>query len=97
MKLKIFLAAALALGAAGPATAQPRGTDKAPFGCDAYAGAVCHFQIFYQRGDRHVVLPAGMRVTVPELRIGRDSYCVRQNKRPAHDCARKTVNASYNN
>src|SRR5437588_6253837 len=49
----------------------PRGTDKAPFGCDARPPDVCHFKIFYPRGSRGVVLPAGMKATIPDVKIGR--------------------------
>jgi hypothetical protein len=72
-------------------------SDKAPFGCVARAPNVCHFQIFYARGGRAVVLTAGMKATVPDVRVGSDGYCVEINKRPAHKCARKTINATYNN
>ena len=84
------------LGTPGSAVAQ-RGTDMAPFGCDASAPNVCHFQIYYPRGGRGVVLPAGMKSTVPDIKIGRDSYCVGINRAPAHKCARKIINATYNN
>jgi hypothetical protein len=91
---------ALALASAAPAAAAPAppaGTGKAPFGCDARAPAVCHFRIFYQRGSRDVVLPSGMKQAIPEVRIGTDGYCVEVNKKPAPKCARKTINAKYNN
>ena len=84
------------LGTPGSAVAQ-RGTDKAPFGCDARAPDVCHFHIFYPRGGRGVVLRAGLKVTIPDVKIGRDSYCVGINRAPPHKCARKIINATYNN
>jgi hypothetical protein len=78
-------------------TPQAAAADKAPFGCDVRAPSVCHFQIFYQRGGRAVVLAAGMKTTVPEVKVGSDGYCVAINKPPSHKCARKTINATYNN
>ena len=84
------------LGRPGP-TAAERGADKAPFGCDARTPNICHFKIFYPRGSRGVVLPSGMKATVPEINIGRDSYCVAINRAPPHKCERKTINATYNN
>lgn len=87
----------MALPAAATASA-PAKTAKAPFGCDARTGQVCHFQIFYQGGrGRVVVLPAGMKESIPELTIGKDSYCVGMNRRPSHKCKRKVINATYNN
>jgi hypothetical protein len=79
-----------------PAPAAPA-TDKAPFGCDARAPNVCHFQIFYARGGRAMILAAGTKTTVPDVKIGSDGYCVALNKAPAFKCARKTINAAYNN
>lgn len=107
-RLMFVLGAALALASATPAVAQTKqtpaspasaapGTDKAPFGCDARAPNVCYFHVFYPRASRVIVLAAGMKVTVPEVKIGRDSYCMALNKRPAHKCERKTINATYNN
>jgi hypothetical protein len=102
MKHRILVLAAL-LAVCVPASAPAQtpaiasmGTDKAPFGCDARAPNVCHFQIFYPRGGRLVVLPAGMKATIPEVKIGRDGYCVALNKRPSLKCARKTINATNN-
>jgi hypothetical protein len=80
-----------------PVAVEPAASDKASFGCDARAPNVCHFQIFYARGGRAVVLTAGMKATVPDIRVGSDGYCVEINKRPAHKCARKTINVTYNN
>jgi len=105
----LFLAAMLAVAAAAPALAQTKqnpaspaiaapGTDKAPFGCEARAPNVCHFHIFYPRGGRAVVLPAGMKETVPGVKIDRDHYCVALNKGPPlKKCERKTIKATYNN
>jgi len=67
MKRAFFVAAnILALcGAASaqvpkaPAISAPAPTAPVPFGCDARAPNVCHFRIFYTRGDRIVILPAG--------------------------------------
>ena len=82
--------------AAVPAAVPASGTDKALFGCEARKPSACHFQIFYARGGRAIVLPAGVKVTVPDIKVGQDGYCVAVNKKPAHKCARKTINATYN-
>lgn len=103
-----LLGAALAFAAAAPALAQTKqnpaspaaaasGTDKASFGCDARTPNACHFHVFYPRASRVIVLAAGMKATVPEVKIGRDSYCMALKKRPAHKCERKIINATYNN
>jgi hypothetical protein len=66
-----------------------------PFGCEARAPNVCHFRIFYTRGDRIVILPAGMKeMKVPVVAGG--GYCMALGKAPAYKCARKVVNAKYN-
>jgi len=101
----LFLIAALTVGSApfvsasaAPAASPRSAATKAPFGCEARTGQICHFQIFYQGGrGRLVVLPAGMKESIPDVRIGSDSYCVGLNRRPAYDkCARKVINANYN-
>ncbi len=89
----LVVGAALALGSIGTATA----AEVTRFGCDARAPNVCYFRIFYSpRGDRIVILPAGMKTRVPGLAIGRDQYCVRLGQAPAYKCARKAINAKYN-
>jgi hypothetical protein len=76
--------------AAAPAPMTP-----APFGCDARTPNVCYFRIFYTRGDRIVILPAGMtEKNVPVLAGG--SYCMTLNKSPVFNCVRKVINAQYN-
>jgi hypothetical protein len=76
-------------------TAAPAATARVPFGCDARAPNVCHFRIFYTRGDRIVILPAGMKEKrVPAIVGGH--YCMTLGKSPAYKCARKVVNAQYN-
>ena len=76
-----------------PAAAAP--TARAPFGCDARAPNVCHFRIFYARGDRIVMLAAGMKEKkVPVIEGG--DYCMTLNKSPAYKCKRKTINDKYN-
>lgn len=100
----LVLIAALTIGSApfaasaAPAASAKSAATKAPFGCEARAGQVCYFQIFYQGGrGRVVVLPSGMKESIPEVRIGSDSYCVGLDRRPAYDkCARKVINATYN-
>jgi hypothetical protein len=71
-------------------------TAKAPFGCEARKPGICYFRVYYARGSREVVLPAGMKQAIPEVRIGSDSYCMAVNAKPAPKCTRKTINASYN-
>jgi hypothetical protein len=71
---------------------------KAPFGCDARAGQTCYFLIFYQGGrGRVIILPAGMKESIPEVVVGRDSYCVGLSRTPSYKCTRKVINATYNN
>ena len=93
MKRAFFvLAAALVVCGVNPATAA-----DAPFGCDARAPNVCHFRIFYTRGDRIVILPAGMKNKIPAVTIGRDQYCVSLGKTPDFfKCTRKLINNRYN-
>ena len=70
-------------------------TIKVPFGCDARAPNVCHFRIFYRRGDRIVILPAGMKEKKVPVIAGGD-YCMTLNKSPAYKCTRKVINDKYN-
>jgi hypothetical protein len=93
MKHSILLAvAALAVCGISPAAAAP-----APFGCDARAGQICYFKIYYAPNRTRIVqLLAGMKVTIPDVVIGRDHYCVRVGKPPVYKCPQKTINASYN-
>lgn len=71
---------------------------SARFGCEARAPKVCHFHIFYQRGGRDVVLPAGVKQAIPDVRIGKDTYCVAVDQKPRRGkCDRKIINATYNN
>jgi len=76
--------------AAAPAPMTP-----APFGCDARAPNVCYFRIFYTRGDRIVILPAGMTEKKVPVKMGGD-YCMTLNKSPVYKCARKVINDKYN-
>ena len=92
MKPFILAAVALTIGSVSPAVAA-----DAPFGCDARAPSICYFRIFYPRGTRDVVLPAGMKVKIPEVEIGRSRYCVQVDTRPPAKCVRKTINETYNN
>ena len=68
---------------------------RVPFGCDARAPNVCHFRIFYERGDRIVILAAGMKEKKVPVKNGGD-YCMSLNKSPVYKCARKAVNGQYN-
>jgi hypothetical protein len=78
-----------------PTAAAPATTARAPFGCDARAPNVCHFRIFYTRGDRIVILPAGMKEKKVPVIAGGD-YCMTLNKHPVHKCTRKVINDKYN-
>ena len=92
MKRAFFvLTAALAVCGINPAMAA-----DAPFGCLARAPNVCHFRIFYARGDRVVILPAGMENNVPGVTIGIDRYCMSLGETPVFTCKRKRINNSYN-
>jgi hypothetical protein len=87
--------ARLPAGWTAPATPAPAPTMTVPFGCDARAPNVCRFRIFYTRGDRIVILSAGMKEKkVPVIAGGR--YCMTLNKSPAYKCTRKVVNDKYN-
>jgi hypothetical protein len=96
----LILIASVALAAAtnAPAAATTSApAAKASFGCEARAGSTCYFRIFYPAGrSRDVVLPAGMKEKIPEVRSGRDSYCVTVNAKPRHKCQRKLIGAGYN-
>lgn len=70
-------------------------TTSAPFGCDARAPNVCYFRIFFTRGDRVVILPAGMKNKVPGVTIG-GNYCMTLGKTPVSKCERKVINDKYN-
>ena len=72
-----------------------RPDDGVPFGCDARAPNVCHFRIFYTRGDRIVILPAGMKENKVPATIG-GHYCMTLDKSPAYKCTRKVINDKYN-
>jgi hypothetical protein len=82
-------------GWTAPATPAPAPMMKVPFGCDARAPNVCHFRIFYGRGDRIVILPAGMKEKKVPATIGGD-YCMTLNKSPVYKCTRKVINDKYN-
>jgi hypothetical protein len=86
------LAAAVRTAPTAPA---PGPNAVAPFGCEARAPNICYFRVFYSRGDRIVILPAGMKAQKVPVLAGGD-YCVALNKSPVFKCARKAVNAKYN-
>jgi hypothetical protein len=88
-------AAAPTAPAAAARTATPAPTTRAPFGCDARAPNVCHFRIFYRRGDRIVILPAGMKEKNVPVTIG-GHYCMTLGKSPVYKCTRKVINDKYN-
>jgi hypothetical protein len=87
--------ARLPAGWTAPATPAPAPMVRVPFGCDARAPNVCHFRIFYTRGDRIVILPAGMKEKKVPATIG-GNYCMTLGKAPAYKCARKVINDKYN-
>jgi hypothetical protein len=68
---------------------------RIPFGCDARAPNVCYFRIFYARGDRIVILAAGMKEKKVPASIG-GAYCMTLNKSPVYKCTRKVINDKYN-
>jgi hypothetical protein len=86
---------AAAVRTTAPAAPAPGPNALAPFGCEARAPNVCYFRIFYTRGDRIVILPAGMKEQKVPVIAGGD-YCIALNKSPVFKCARKAVNAKYN-
>jgi hypothetical protein len=93
MRRSVFLlGAAFTICFANPAAAA-----AASFGCEARKPAVCYFRIiYYPRYNRQIVLPAGMKTTVPGLNIGHDRYCVSIGTAPRHRCASKLISADYN-
>lgn len=94
--MKYALIAALSAGCA-LACAAPAAAADAPFGCEARAPSVCYFRLFFApRGGRIIVLPAGMRATVPGIQLGKDQYCLATGTPPGYRCARKTINAQSN-
>ena len=87
--------ARLPAGWTAPATPAPAPMLTVPFGCDARAPNVCRFRIFYTRGDRIVILSAGMKANKVPVIAGGD-YCMTLNKSPAYKCKRKVINDKYN-
>jgi hypothetical protein len=87
--------ARLPAGWTAPATPAPAPTMRVPFGCDARAPNVCHFRIFYTRGDRIVILAAGMKEKKVPAIVG-GNYCMALGKSPAYKCTRKVINDKYN-
>jgi hypothetical protein len=81
--------------APGQMATAPAPITRVPFGCDARAPNVCHFRIFYTRGDRIVILPASMKQKIP-VTMGSDRYCMTLGKTPAYKCTRKVINENYN-
>jgi hypothetical protein len=68
---------------------------RVPFGCDARAPNTCFFRIFYTRGDRIVILAAGLKEKKVPASIGGE-YCMTLNKAPPYKCTRKVINGTYN-
>jgi hypothetical protein len=82
-------------GWAARPTPAPAPTAPVPFGCDARAPNVCYFRIFYTRGDRIVILEAGMKEKKVPATIG-GNYCMTLDKAPMVKCTRKVINDKYN-
>src|SRR3954471_24139945 len=87
--------AGLPPGWTAAATPTPAPLVRVPFGCDARAPNVCRFRIFYTRGDRIVILAAGMKEKKVPASIGGE-YCMTLNKSPPATCTRKVINDKYN-
>ena len=100
-----FAQAPKAPGSAAPArlppgwsaapTPAPAAIVRVPFGCDARAPNVCRFRIFYTRGDRIVILAAGMKEKKVPASIGGED-CMTLNQSPPYKCTRKVINDKYN-
>ena len=43
-----------------------------------------------------VQLKSGMKVSIPDVDIGNDRYCVSANQPPVPKCAQTVINATYN-
>lgn len=90
----LFLGAALAICTATEASAAK---GNAPFACNAVKPKTCYFRVFYgPRQSRQIVLPAGVKVNVPDVNIGSDQYCMKIGGAPAYKCPRKTITAQEN-
>src|SRR3954447_22517565 len=85
----------MAPGWTAPKTPAVAPTTTAAFGCDARAPNICRFRIFYARGDRIVILAAGMKDKVPGVTVG-GAYCMALGKTPPYKCTRKVINDKYN-
>ncbi len=97
MRRAYITALAAALLAAGAASPGHANVGTAPFGCDARPGVTCFFRLYLgPRATRMVQLQSGMKVNIPGVNIGNDSYCVSANKPPVYKCARTVINATYN-
>ena len=95
-RAQIIAIAAVALFSSGAVLADTA-PPKVPFGCDAAKGTTCVFKLFLgPRSTRIVKLQSGMKVGIPGVVAGRDSYCVSLNTPPVPSCARQAVNATYN-
>jgi hypothetical protein len=82
-------------GWAARPTPAPAATAPLPFGCDAREPNVCYFRIFYTRGNRIVILSAGMKEKKVPATVGGE-YCMTLDKAPAPKCTRKVINDKYN-
>src|SRR5712675_2586250 len=87
--------ARLPAGWTAAVTPAPAPTIRVPFGCDARAPNVCHFRIFYTRGDRIVILAAGMKEKRVPVISGGD-YSMPLTTSPVYKCTPKVINATDN-
>jgi hypothetical protein len=98
MKRALFVPG-FALALCGAASAQaptaPAPLTPVPFGCEARAPNVCYFRIFYTRGDRIVILPAGMKANKVPAPVG-GGYCMTLTQAPGYKCTRQVINDKYN-
>jgi len=95
----VIAVAAVALLAGG--SVLRAAADTAPpqvqFGCDAPKGTTCLFKLFFgPHRTRIVQLQPGMKVGIPGVVAGRDSYCVSLNTPPVPKCARQAIDPTYN-
>ena len=91
------IAAAVLLAPGGGLAAPAEAPVTAPFGCDARPGVTCFFKLFFgPRATRIVQLKSGMRVDIPGVHIGNDTYCLSANEPPVPKCEQIVINATYN-
>jgi hypothetical protein len=95
-----ILAAAMAVFAIGVGSTADAASGTAPFACNAGRGrtATCFFKLFLgPTYTRIVQLPANMTVSIPNVNIGSDRYCVSMNTTPLPTCVPTVIKATLNN